>query len=727
MKKIVLSFLICISAFGQNMGKVASTITELQKENVRFEKHSFFLENPNPVPSDYQKTVENTTIALLDLPEVNTIVAAKKNYLEIEIPYLDELISVLLFKVETQSENFYVATDKNPNVITEKGVHYRGIIKGDLNSLVSINFFENEVNGIIANGKYGNLIVGKLNVPNNLTHYIIYSDKDLKISNDFRCSPSEILPKALPAITQNRQANLTENCVTAYFEIDYDLYVANGSSINQTTNWINSVFNNVQTLFSNDQIKTALRSVFIWTTPDPYAGSNVYSYLYQFKNVRPFFDGDVGQLLTTGTGFGGVAAVVGGLCSENNFCYSDIDFSFSAVPAFSWTVQSITHELGHLLGSPHTHDCLWNNNNTPIDGCGPSIGYAGLNASGGTCTTVAPNPTNGGTIMSYCYAVNGIGNNFANGFGSQPAARIAQHVESSNCLGSDCINTCIATISNITASQITMNNASISWTDNNSENTSWQVSAAAYPFIPGIWTTVNASQTYTFTTLEPNTYYRFFVRNNCENLESTPITTNYIATLDNFCAGKPFTDTGGTLNNYGDYQDWTRIISPETTNSAIKVTFTSIDIEDGYDFLHIYNGQSTSNTELVSGGITGNAIVGPFTSTDVSGALTFRFISDTNTNGAGWNAILECESLGINQQELIDFSYFPNPVQDEILITSKTEINSISIFSIDGRMLYVSNFKQFDAKINMSDFASGTYIFKLQFDSKPVTFKVIRQ
>src|SRR5690606_8460773 len=40
-----------------------------------------------------------------------------------------------------------------------------------------------------------------------------------------------------------------------------------------------------------------------------------------------------------------------------------------AVPVYSWDVTCSTHEMGHNLGSPHTHNCAWNGNNTAIDNC----------------------------------------------------------------------------------------------------------------------------------------------------------------------------------------------------------------------------------------------------------------------------------------------------------------------------------------------------------------------
>jgi predicted Zn-dependent protease len=69
-------------------------------------------------------------------------------------------------------------------------------------------------------------------------------------------------------------------------------------------------------------------------------------------------------------GLGGVAISIAGLCSNQNVSYSDVDLYYEELPMFSWDVEVITHELGHLFGSPHTHGCYWNGNDTAIDGCG---------------------------------------------------------------------------------------------------------------------------------------------------------------------------------------------------------------------------------------------------------------------------------------------------------------------------------------------------------------------
>ena len=99
-------------------------------------------------------------------------------------------------------------------------------------------------------------------------------------------------------------------------------------------------------------------------------GTSTSGYLNQFGAYRTSFDGDLAHLI--GLKGGGGIAWINGACKAQKYrmAYSGISSSYQNVPTYSWTVECITHEQGHLLGSQHTHDCAWNGNNTKIDGCG---------------------------------------------------------------------------------------------------------------------------------------------------------------------------------------------------------------------------------------------------------------------------------------------------------------------------------------------------------------------
>ena len=103
------------------------------------------------------------------------------------------------------------------------------------------------------------------------------------------------------------------------------------------------------------------------------------------------------------------------------------------------------------------------------------------------------------------------------------------------------------------------------------------------------------------------------------------------------CGGN-FYDSGGPGGNYGNNQNYTMTICSNTPGTCVRVTFTSFDIENGYDFLYIYNGPNTASPLI--GTYTGTN--SPNIITGTSGCLTFRFTSDIIFTNPGWTATISC-------------------------------------------------------------------------------------
>lgn len=116
--------------------------------------------------------------------------------------------------------------------------------------------------------------------------------------------------------------------------------------------------------------------------------------------------------------------------------------------------------------------------------------------------------------------------------------------------------------------------------------------------------------------------------------------------------GGIFTDSGGANANYANNENSTITICPSNPGEKVTVTFTSFNTQSGIDALFVFNGNTTSATQIPSssttvigglaGGFSGATIPGPFTSTSADGCLTFKFTSNSSTTSSGWVANVTC-------------------------------------------------------------------------------------
>ncbi len=349
-----------------------------------------------------------------------------------------ENMELQLVEAELLSTDFKAAgrtENGETSVPYKQGRYYRGIVKGEQNSLASISVFDNLVMGVIscAGGTYN---LGPVRDAGNT--YIFYREEDLIKGNNFKCGIDGKDMKYyktssnLPSHKEHSDnpdfgARLP---VKIYIEADNKLYTDKGSDINAVGNFITGYYNSVATIYQNEYIPVEIAGISVWTNPDPYRFINSsYEYLLEFGAAKKDnFNGDLAQFLTTRPlGAGGIAWI-GTLCSNyspqdssGRFSFCNIDPTYLAYPTYSWTVMVSTHELGHNFGSMHTHACWWPVNNANQQSAIDSCYYAE-----GNCFSdleVAPAK---GTIMSYCHlqANNGGGIDPRLGFGPLPGDTI---------------------------------------------------------------------------------------------------------------------------------------------------------------------------------------------------------------------------------------------------------------------------------------------------------------
>ncbi len=387
----------------------------------------------------------------LDLSQTKAIAAAKPEALTLEIPFNGQSLRAELVRNEVVTPDFTVITSKSHGqpIQVAQGAHYQGILSGEKNSLVAVSFApDGEVMGVFSSPKTdGNVVLGKLELPGNTRRYIAYNDHQVLANSPVVCHTLDKEDLKLGSGGSQAEVN---GCVRVFLEADYELFTNKGTAAT-TLSYLQGVFNQVATLYTTEAISTKLSQVFIWVNPDAYSTSNANTALTQFKTLRTQFTGDVAHLTGLGGGNLGGVGYIDVLCfSGYNYSFSNISASYSTVPTYSWTVECMTHEIGHNLGSNHTHWCGWTGG--ALDNC-----YT----VEGSCSA-GPAPTNGGTIMSYCHLTSS-GINLSNGFGSQPGNQIRTRVGAASCLAASCTTNACAAPSSMTASSIGTTTATVGW------------------------------------------------------------------------------------------------------------------------------------------------------------------------------------------------------------------------------------------------------------------------
>ncbi len=171
----------------------------------------------------------------------------------------------------------------------------------------------------------------------------------------------------------------------------------------------------------------------IWTTTDPWTQGTTSDQLYEFGNYWFAFMSSVPRDLAhllSGRSLGGGVAFIGQACEAAGYGLSaNLNGSFPTPlqdqSSQNWDIYVFTHELGHNLGSYHTHDPT--QYDPVIDDC-----WNQSTGSPGACTDRLD-----GTIMSYCHQCPGGLANINLRFHPRVRRVIIEYVAGAGCLADD--------------------------------------------------------------------------------------------------------------------------------------------------------------------------------------------------------------------------------------------------------------------------------------------------
>ncbi|MEN0047102.1 MAG: T9SS type A sorting domain-containing protein, partial [Bacteroidota bacterium] len=449
--------------------RAAELIASRKISDVDFIKKAPFKYTERAI-EDYKNTLDYAVFLHLGEEGLQSLQAGDKD-IYLNIPVSDnESFTLELTRVQVISDDFKVETASGTIQNAPIRFFYRGQIRGDDYSFAAISVFEGHIAGLIGDRR-GNYALEK--VRGKKEQYVFYNDQFLKTLDNRNCSTEDgkISKQAPSKEILNQFDPIANRCIKVYIECENALFINRGS-IQATVEYVLALLHGSTTLYFNEDIDVQLSQIFIWDVADPYgAATSPVELKNAFKDERPNLPERIGHIITTrNIGGGNADRPENSHCSEDNIYAATANLlnpdrdTFPFPPLTSMEMENtsrdirlFTHEIGHQLGSPHTHACAWGpNNDEPFDDCGNLTTLQPDGITGGCFDTLncpVPNlpPPLGGTIMSYCHQPNfldrcnpnnvqTVGTLFVNGFGSEPGDLLRSRVSAANCLtlGCDC-------------------------------------------------------------------------------------------------------------------------------------------------------------------------------------------------------------------------------------------------------------------------------------------------
>ena len=83
------------------------------------------------------------------------------------------------------------------------------------------------------------------------------------------------------------------------------------------------------------------------------------------------------------------------------------------------------------------------------------------------------------------------------------------------------------------------------------------------------------------------------------------------------------------------------------------------------------------------------------------------------------------DNISVSEFDEVVFEIYPNPASEYVRITSDVEIESLMIFSIDGKMVYSEDVNQEEIMIDVTGFAKGSYLVRMVSNDRFVVRRII--
>jgi PKD repeat protein len=207
--------------------------------------------------------------------------------------------------------------------------------------------------------------------------------------------------------------------------------------------------------------------------------------------------------------------------------------------------------------------------------------------------------------------------------------------------------------------------------------------------------------------------------------QNTMLKENYIQVYDFYSmvddttvytCSSLFYDSGGNENNYSDNESKIMTFISNLEGGYLKVIFEKFDLENSSDctadYLEIYDGNSVDAPFI--GKFCGDELPVSISTSNVEGAVTFRFVSNSTITNPGWKALISCDTnVGIPDANHILLKVYPNPAEKFVNIVSQLVINKVNLRNIAGIQVQSILVNSEKARLDVRHLAPGIYVAEI--------------
>lgn len=181
------------------------------------------------------------------------------------------------------------------------------------------------------------------------------------------------------------------------------------------------------------------------------------------------------------------------------------------------------------------------------------------------------------------------------------------------------------------------------------------------------------------------------------------------------------------------------LISPEIVAGNYNLTFDfgtvsmtggeteGITIEVGTLTSNANTDSFTSISEPIATTIAVQSFDVPVTITDDAKYFAIRVHSTTPHSASFVDNLVLNGAMSVSDLESIKVSAYPNPVTDQLNISSKQNIREVKIFNISGQLVLNAKANNNSTAVNVSSLKAGVYVAHVTTDKGTETIKVIKK